>query len=158
MFIMWRLTPYEYLAHPIVQVWNPRQFQKNTLNPRAAEFTPPKSTNLYVSANKAVLLQTARTVVYYNPDIPHSQMDVRIILDSGSQQSYVSDRVSSALSLVPKGEQQMYIATFGSGRKDPQICQVVSFGMRVREGRDVILSLFNVPTICEPLVVVCKAV
>ncbi len=63
----------------------------------------------------------------------------------------MSDRVSSALSLVPKGEQQMYIATFGSGRKDPQICQVVSLGMRVREGRDVILSLFDVPTICEPL-------
>ncbi len=79
-------------------------------------------------------------------------MEVRVILDSGSQRSYVSHRVTNALCLAAEGEQRMSITTFGSDQGDPQVCQAVRIGMRVKEGRDKQLVLFTVPRICEPLV------
>ena len=124
---------------------------KPTLNPEATPFTTPPTTSLYVNANKTVLLQTARTIAY-NPDTPQSALEVRAILDLGSQRSYVTNRVKNALSLSPTGKQHMSILTFGSDKRSTQTCETVRVGMKTREGPDKELELFSVPLICEPLV------
>ena len=61
------------------------------LNPDAATFTnmPPTTTALHVSANKTVFLQTAQADLC-NPLTPQLTMRVRVVLDSGSQRSYIT--------------------------------------------------------------------
>ena len=58
--------------------------------------TPPSNRDpthsMYTNANTSILLQTAWAIVY-NPNQPHLTTEVRLILDSGSQRSYVTDKV-----------------------------------------------------------------
>ena len=106
-----------------------RKVPTSQLNTNASEFSST-TTALYVDVNKTIFLQTAQALVY-NPCFPQSSLKVRIVLDSGSQRSYVSNRVRDALSLVPEKKQHVSIATFGNENKK--------------------LTLFAVPHICEPL-------
>ena len=121
---------------------------KHGLNPEAAAYKST-STSLYVDASNTVLLQTAQTVVY-NLTAPQSPLQVRAILDSGSQKSYVTSRVKDALSLKPEGEQRVSIQTFGSENEEPRTCEIVRIGMKMQDG-DKEMTLFTVPLICEPL-------
>jgi len=58
----------------------------------------PTYTSLYVNASNTVLLQTALTKAY-NPRNPSMTLDFRLILDSGSQRSYVTERAKNFLGL-----------------------------------------------------------
>ena len=69
------------------------------LNPAASSFQPPMTTSmLLVNARGPMLLQTAKVklVTHENPE---RRIEVRAILDTGSQQSHVTDKVKNALSL-----------------------------------------------------------
>lgn len=125
------------------------------LNPEATTFsstpTTPTSNNFCASHSRSVLLQTARACIY-NVSEPHHSLEVRLLLDGGSQRSYLSNRASRQLALNPKGEQQLSIATFGSNRERVQACSIVEVGMRMKNFPPLCLSLYVVPTICEPLV------
>ena len=77
---------------------------KSDLNPEAAPFTTPVTTACFsASTNKTVLSQTARTVAY-NPGAPQFNMEVRVILDPGSQRSYITNQVKDAIALTPAGK------------------------------------------------------
>ena len=94
---------------------NPHPPPPARLDPEATPFVAPPTTtaSMYVDANKTVLLQTARAVVY-NPRGSQSSLEVRAVLDAGSQRSYVTTRVKDLLQLEPRGQQPMSIITFGS--------------------------------------------
>ena len=71
-----------------------------TLDPTAPVFTsPPTSTSLYVDSSMAILLQTA-LVEAHDPQNPSKRVKLRVIMDSGSQRSYVTQRVKDTLALV----------------------------------------------------------
>ncbi len=74
---------------------------------------------MYVNASKTVLLQTARALVY-NPDAPQYPLEVRAVLDAGSQRSYITSQVKDALALEPDGEQRLFFITFGSDKRNTQ--------------------------------------
>ena len=120
------------------------------LNPEAASYvaTPTKS---YFCADpgKVVLLQTAQAHIH-NPHRPQCSIGVRLLLDSGSQRSYVTERAKELLALAPEREQRLSIAT--ATREKPRTCQVVQVGLRMRDGSTMQLSLFVVQMICKPLV------
>ena len=97
-----------------------------------------------------MLLQTALTSIY-DPKRPQDTLRVRLILDSGSQHSYISNRAKEALHLVPEDECQLAIAAFGSKRSGAQRCEVVRVGVKTHDGPDTELTLLTVPYICEPL-------
>ena len=78
-------------------------------------------------------------------------MDVRLIFDSGSQQSYVTDKVKQSLSLDSQCVKTMLIKTFGSDKRGKQLCDVVSLGLSFRNGGTIQLLFLSVPLICEPL-------
>ena len=122
----------------------------STLDPSAIPFTST-SNNFCTSHTRTVLLQTARAQIYHPPR-PQCPVEVCLILDSGSQRFYLSERAQSILSLKPVGEQRLPIATFGSTQERIQACPVVKVGMRVRECTPVHMSLYVVPMICDPLV------
>ena len=128
------------------------------LNPQASSFAPATTTTLCSNDTMAVLLQTARTYVY-SPTSPQSMVEVRVLMDGGSQRSYIRS-VKKALSLPTVKQQKMLIKTFGSEQEDEQVCDVVRIGIQTIDGNNLELPFFSVPLICEPLshqpVALCK--
>ena len=121
------------------------------LDPEAPTFTPKITTNTLCSTRgKAILLQTASTVAF-NPLRRERATEVRILFDTGSQRSYVTEHATKLLQLKPTGEQTLSIATFGARQEQTRVCPIVSVGFRLKGYPDVSLSLHVVPTICEPL-------
>ena len=57
-------------------------------------------------SDRAILLLTAKAITF-NPSDPRVSQSVRIVLDTGSQRSYVTNLVKEKLALVPEGEQCM---------------------------------------------------
>ena len=121
------------------------------LNARAPAFQSqqPPSTSLWVNSGWSVLLQTAQAQAF-NP-VSHQSRRVRIVLDSGSQRSYITEHVARELSLAPEGKQSMTIMTFGTSKEQPQACERVRLGLVQKNGQTRQLMLFTVPLICEPL-------
>lgn len=126
--------------------------QQSGLNASASSFQSQSchSTSLWVNSDRAVLLQTAQALVS-NPDAPHKSRCVRIVLDCGSQRSYVTNQVAKELLLAPKGKHPLTIMTFGSSEEQSRICESVRLSLTLRNGQTKQLMLFTVPLICEPL-------
>ena len=108
------------------------------------------SVSMCVSSENSVLLQTAKASAY-RPDIPHRRMTVRLILDGGSQRSYVTHRIKDKLNLQPSHSESLTIKPFGSSGGTPQLCDVVPLCVGVEEGRDVMISAITVPLISSPV-------
>ena len=123
----------------------------STLNPSASAFiSPPTSTSLYANSNKTVLLQTALAKIS-NPRNSTLVLNAKIVLDSGSQKSYLTQRVKDGLSLPVISKQRLAIAAFGSSRGEPKQCEVVRLVVHTKSGSTQELDLFVVPYICDPL-------
>ena len=95
-------------------------------------------------------MQTAKAVIHQPHDTQVS-LEVRLILDGGSQRSYVTERVQRLLNLRASREQSLSIATFGSSKGSTRVCPVVDVSLCLRGYPSMLLSVFVVPTICEPL-------
>ena len=106
------------------------------------------SKNFCASRTRTVLLQPARAKIYHTSK-PQRPVEVCLLLDSGNQRSYLSERAQSMLSLKPVRAQRLSIATFGSTQACIQRCPVVKVGMRVRECTPVPISLYVVPMIYD---------
>ena len=132
---------------PVVPSSQPTTDPKPGLSPNAPTFP---SSSLLTVANQSVLLQTALTSIY-DPRRPRDTLRVRLILDGGSQHSYISSRAKEALHLVPEDECQLAIAAFGSKRSEAQRCEVIRIGVKTHDGPDTELTLLTVPYVCEPL-------
>ena len=127
--------------------------QQSTLNAGAPSFRSQDSrstTSLWVRSDQAVLLQTAQALAF-NPEVPQKSQQVCIVLDCGSQRSYVTERLMKELSLNAQGEQPLTIMTFGSKEEKSQICKSARVGLLHKDGRAQQLRLLVVPLICEPL-------
>ena len=130
----------------------PFPLTKSTLNPEASPFATVPTTTAFCSDDmQTVFLQTARAIIHH-PSEPHVSLEVRLILDGGSQKSYISERARNLLKLEPIGEQSLSIVTFGSSKGNTKVCPIVNVGMCLRGYPSMSLFLHVIPTICEPLV------
>ena len=115
---------------PTLSLAKPLDATPTSLDPGAPSFTPTVSTSaLCPDKKKAVLLQTARSVVH-NPANPTVSIEVRLLFDTGSQKSYIMERAKSLLSLEPSGEQLLSIATFGLNKEQMKVCPIVGHRCR----------------------------
>lgn len=80
---------------------------------------------MYVDMHTPVLLQTA-TIMVYCKDRPAAPVKARLILDSGSQKSYISAELREILNLPPEQTVAVSIKTFGSEAEKTQMCDVVN--------------------------------
>ena len=78
-------------------------------------------------------------------------MEVRAVLDTGSQQSYATQRVQDALALESHGKRTLSVMTFGSRNQNTQACDMVRLGVVTQDGEDQVLELFTIPFVCQPL-------
>ena len=127
---------------------SPESDKTSGLNAQAPAYQP--KTNLWTYAGKQVLFQTAQTTAF-NPDCASVNVKVRIVLDTGSQMSYITDAARQRLALTSAGEQSISIMTFGANRTNGRNCEYVRVGLRSRDDQVLIFNLFSVPIICEPL-------
>ena len=97
-----------------------------------------------------VLLQTAKAYVL-NLDELECGMTVRLIMDGGSQRSYMTQRVIDELRLLPEHVEQVQIKTFKSDTTTIQTVKVVRVGISLRTGDTIDVMLSVVPLICKPL-------
>ncbi|XP_044165250.1 uncharacterized protein LOC122949186 [Acropora millepora] len=116
---------------------------------------PPKESSgrptvLYVNASTPILLQTAKAAIY-RPGQPNEKFLARLILDTGSQRSYVTTTVKDKLRLPSERKQTISVKTFGSTEENTQSVDVVNLCISTEHGDDVQLSAFVVPLICDPL-------
>lgn len=95
-----------------------------------------------------VLLQTAATYAQgFNNSSP---VPVRILLDSGSQRSYVTTALKERLKLAPLKTETLNLNTFRDDRFTKQRCDLVKLSLRGKED-DVEISALCFPKICSPL-------
>ena len=100
---------------------------------------------------KGVLLQTA-FVTARNPQEPSRRVNLRVILDSGSQRSYISEKARNYLQLSPVKHEDISIKVFGSNESNDTRCDVVKVGLGARHLEfETEVSALVVPTICSPL-------
>ena len=111
----------------------------------------PTTTQLYcVSMSVPVLLQTAKAYVY-KPNDPCHGITIRLMLDGGSQRSYITQRVKQALGLQPEHVEEVQIKTFGSDSTTLQTVEVTRAAISLKTGNPVHVLFSTVPLICEPL-------
>ena len=124
----------------------------SALNPSAPAYVPASnSTSMCASSNDIILLQTALANVS-NPEDPSQVQKVRIVMDCGSQRSYLTTRVRDNLSLSATDNENLSIAAFGSTKGVPRTCDVVRISVHTKTGESQEVDLLVVPHICDPLV------
>ena len=110
------------------------------------------STNLYFTQdveNNCVLLQTARAWVG-NPN-GNSSCNVRILLDSCSQKSYISTRLRNKLGLPSIGSETVLIKTFGNNEASLKNCDIVQIALQCQDQLRVFVNAYEVELICGPI-------
>ena len=102
-----------------------------------------------VKNKQLILLQTARATAV-NRDVRCS-LEVRILFDSGSQRSYVTNALKTRLKLNPIKVERLNLNTFGEGRFKKQNCDVVRLCLCKPGSNEAIpIEALSFPKICSP--------
>lgn len=105
------------------------------------------STNLYFTQDgktNCVLLQTARAWV-------GNSCKLRILLDSCSQNSYISTQLRNILGLASTGSETVLIKTFGNNKVSSKNCYIVQIGLQRQNQLKVFVNAYEVEMICGPI-------
>ena len=77
---------------------------------------------------------------------------MRLILDSGSQKTYITQRVKETLGLKSVTKEKLYIKTFGSDCSNVKTVDIVNVCLKnVSSDETLIVTAHVVPMICSPL-------
>ena len=117
-----------------------------------------KTANNYVDCQdiftvQTTLLQTVICVIS-NPLYPERETKVRVLLDQGSQRSYITSQLKEKHKLPVLGKENMIIKTFGAGSNEDSIivCDVASMKIKnLKSGFSIDLNLLTAPLICSSL-------
>ncbi|XP_046864671.1 uncharacterized protein LOC124459195 [Xenia sp. Carnegie-2017] len=105
------------------------------------------TTNMAKTHNQA-LLQTA--ITYANGGNGSIPIPVRVLLDSGSQRTYVTNSLKTRLGLAPIRKEVVNLNTFGNQHFTKQKCDLVHLSLKGKNGNRIITALCF-PNICSPL-------
>ena len=100
------------------------------------------------TTKRHVLLQTAHaTAVRVDGS---KSVAVKILFDSGSQRSYITDSLRSKLDLKPEKSETLHLNTFGDSKYKTQKCQVFTLNFKTCHDEILPISALNFPVICTP--------
>ena len=106
-------------------------------------------TTVAVSRSKGqVLLQTARTYAY---TADNELVPVQILMDIGSQRSYLSNALQTRLKLKPLRRENLTLNTFGNEQFNKRKCDLITVRLQVKQGEEIEISALSFPAICSPL-------
>ena len=95
------------------------------------------------------MLQTA-TAIATNED-GSKTAKVKILFDSGSQRSYITNSLKLRLNIKPKKTETLHLNTFGERSYRKQKCEVSQLLLRSNKNEDIMISTLSFPVICSPL-------
>ncbi len=105
----------------------------NPTNPdNRSENTTVTSATSTSRKGKAVLLQTARCIASSVNNTRSTS--VRVLFDTGSQRTYVTNNLKSRLTLKPMEKENLRLNTFGDDRIRKETCDVVKLSLRKGDG------------------------
>ena len=112
----------------------------------------PKNEESTTTATKickgTVLLQTARAKATNGV----RSVPVRVLFDTGSQRSYITNSTQAKLKLEPLRKETLYLNTFGDNKCKRQNCEIYKFNIEKQNGsEEVEVTAINFPIICSPL-------
>ena len=114
---------------------------------------PSSAISIYVDSKTSILLQTRIALASNHTSVqPQAKYCVRIILDSGSQKTYITQQLKETLGPKPIGRERMCIKTFGSDHDNLKAVDVV-YLCRKNVDNDITITITAhvVPMICSPL-------
>ncbi|XP_052787362.1 uncharacterized protein LOC128222417 [Mya arenaria] len=101
--------------------------------------------NVLVSSGEVVLMQTARTEAKC-PTSENSRQ-IRLLLDSGSQRTYVTERLAEQLDLVRGEMQEIKLVTFGSNKAKVIKTPTTKLSLKLTNGKYLSITANIVPDI-----------
>ena len=117
-------------------------------DPAVLENLPNSTTTTTAKSRNKVLLQTA--VTQAQRDNGSNSIPVRVLLDSGSQRSYITNSLKKRLGLVPIRTETLNLNTFGEDHFKKRKCDVVQLDLKGSGGNRKITALCF-PKLCSPL-------
>ena len=103
------------------------------------------STNV-VNSKTAVFLQTASAYIFDN--LSDKKYVVKILLDPGSQQTYISQRIAERLNLTPINNRNMSVKVFGTDKVNYMPLNEYNFSlMGIKTKESINLKGFAIPLI-----------
>ena len=106
------------------------------------------STTTTTKTRNKVLLQTA--VTYAHGGSSSSPIPVHVLLDSGSQRTYITNSLKKQLGLIPIRTETLNLNTFGDEHFTKQLCDMVQLSLTGKNSNRNITALCF-PKICSPL-------
>lgn len=97
-----------------------------------------------------MLLQTARANVS-KPGNGEWLVNARMVFDSGSQRSYISENLQKTLDLPIAGQDTVLIRTFGESTAKLRRCDIVQMAVETDNSMQVYVSAYVVPVTCAPI-------
>eukprot|EP00731_Ephydatia_muelleri_P006677 Em0003g925a len=133
MLYLQQMTPFQHLLQidPRHESIKPIALSVES-SPQPLQSMQTSTVSMYIDMKNPVLLQTA-TATVYSANRPNNTTIIRLVLDSGSQKSYITIKLRDSLRLPREQLQAVTMKTFGS------------------QGTDFELSMFTVLMICELL-------
>ena len=86
-----------------------------------------------IASTNQVLMQTATVTVKNRKH--NSSASVRLVLDSGSQRSYITEKLAKVLKLTLYQTEKLSVVTFGSSRPKSIDCKEGSLSLFLKDGR-----------------------
>ena len=127
------------------------RLNQSGLDPHTPSHSPSTTTSTLCSRQiKTVLLQTALSVVQ-NPSRPKKLVELRLLLDSGSQRSYLTERARNSSSWNQLNTSCCQYLPSDPREEQTKVCPVVNVQMCLKSYAPMSLSLYIVPTICKSL-------
>ena len=131
------------------QKFNPtREFMKESVHlveENSQEEESDITENVLLSSGESVLMQTAKTKV--NNPITNSQQTVRLLLDTGSQRTYVTESLAKSLNLKMGEPNDITLVTFGSKKPQRIKSPSTTIGITLRNGSTLQINANVIPSI-----------
>ena len=120
----------------------------NTNSNEASVPATPHTTTAVAKTRNNILLQTARSKAY---TANNQLVPVYVLLDSGSQRSYITNSLKVRLKLEPLSQERLALNTFGNTGCMREGCDLVVVTLQGRRGEDIKIPVLSFPAICLPL-------
>ena len=118
-------------------------------NPSKNDVSIPSTTaTTGVKSNPKILLQTARA--YVSSEDGSKLLPVRVLMDGGSQRSYITNSLKTRLSLTPLRKESLNLNTFGEEQYKRKQCDLVKVNMQGQDGTGIEIYALSSPMICSP--------
>ena len=132
------------------QTWerNKELHKPNTTDKDAESTEEVKTMTTTDQRKSSVLLQTGTAYAYNSANSKRTK--IRMLFDSGSQRSYITNELKEKLDLKPIKQETLHLNTFGKEGFKRQKCDMFSLQLQGEDGElDIELSALAFPVICS---------